>query len=31
MDRDSERKSDGRVTAGDELGAVAMHHERKVS
>ena len=29
VDRYSERKADGRVTAGDELGAMAMIHERK--
>lgn len=29
VDRYSERKADGRVTVGDELGAVAMIHERK--
>jgi len=30
VDRYSERKADGRVTVGDELGAAAMIHERKV-
>jgi arsenic resistance protein ArsH len=30
VDRYSERKADGRVTVGDELGAMAMIHERKV-
>ena len=31
VDRYSERKAEGRVTVGDELGAVAMAHERKAS
>ena len=30
VDRYSERKAEGRVAIGDELGAVAMLHERKV-
>lgn len=30
VDRYSERKAEGRVTVGDELGAIAMLHERKV-
>jgi arsenic resistance protein ArsH len=29
VDRYSERKAEGRITAGDELGAMAMIHERK--
>lgn len=29
VDRYSERKADGRLTVGDELGSVAMIHERK--
>lgn len=31
VDRYSERKADGRVTVGDELGAAALIHERRVS
>ena len=31
VDRYSERKAEGRVTVGEELGAIAMAHERKAS